>query len=406
MRGNTLAAIALGLTASTVSAQSGAWQQCGGVQYSGPTTCVSGYSCKYLNDYYWQCVPSDQVGTTTTTTTTTTRSSTTLSTTTRTTTPSTTTSSVRTSSSSSSSSRTTTTTTTTTRSTTTSTRTTTSSTATSTGTPGIKYWFSFGDSYTQTGFDPAGIQPAIGNALGNPPYPGWTSSNGPNWIDVATVKYNRSLVLTYNLAYGGATIDANLVQPYASNVLSLTDQTNQFLTYYASKPASAPWSSSNTLFSVFIGINDIANSWWKSDWLTFIDTLLTAEFALVEKMYNSGGRQFLISNIPAIERTPMMLADTQAARDGLKAALALWSTKLQTYITNFKASHSGTTFYFYDSYADYNTVLDNPTAFGMNPDVTLYGSDLTYAWSNNFHPSVIIQDYMGKRVADLLAPWW
>ncbi|KAF3196353.1 hypothetical protein TWF106_004986 [Orbilia oligospora] len=263
-----------------------------------------------------------------------------------------------------------------------------------------------GDSYTQTGFDPNGVQPAIGNPLGNPPYPGWTSANGPNWIDVATVKYNRSLVLTYNLAYGGATIDANLVQPYASNVLSLTDQTNQFLTYYANKPASAPWSSSNTLFSVFIGINDIANSWWKPDWLTFIDTLLTAEFALVEKMYNSGGRQFLISNIPAIERTPMMLADTQAARDGLKAALALWSTKLQTYITNFKATHSGTTFWFYDSYADYNTVLNSPATFGMNPDVTLYGNDLTYAWSNNFHPSVIIQDYMGKRVADLLASWW
>ncbi|KAF3090070.1 hypothetical protein TWF569_006420 [Orbilia oligospora] len=403
MKRNTLAAIALGLTASTVSAQSGAWQQCGGVQYTGPTTCVSGYSCKYLNDYYWQCIPSDQVGTTTTTTT---RASTTPATTIKTTTTTTTTSSVRTSSSSSSSSVRTSSTTT--RSTTTSTRTTTSSsaTATSTGTPGIKYWFSFGDSYTQTGFDPNGVQPAIGNPLGNPPYPGWTSANGPNWIDVATVKYNRSLVLTYNLAYGGATIDANLVQPYASNVLSLTDQTNQFLTYYANKPASAPWSSSNTLFSVFIGINDIANSWWKPDWLTFIDTLLTAEFALVEKMYNSGGRQFLISNIPAIERTPMMLADTQAARDGLKAALALWSTKLQTYITNFKATHSGTTFWFYDSYADYNTVLNNPATFGMNPDVTLYGNDLTYAWSNNFHPSVIIQDYMGKRVADLLASWW
>ncbi|KAK6358259.1 hypothetical protein TWF730_007609 [Orbilia blumenaviensis] len=395
MKGNTIAAIALGLTASTVSAQSGPWGQCGGVQYTGPTTCVAGYSCKYLNDYYWQCIPGDQVGTTTTrSTTTTTRATTTPSTTIRTTTVVTT-----------SASRTPTTTT---RSTTTSTRTTTSSTrtATSTGTPGIKYWFSFGDSYTQTGFDPNGVQPAVGNALGNPPYPGWTSANGPNWIDVATVKYNKSLVLTYNLAYGGATIDANLVQPYASNVLSLTDQTNQFLTYYANKPASAPWSSSNTLFSVFIGINDIANSWWKPDWLTFIDTLMAAEFALVEKMYNAGGRQFLISNIPAIERTPMMLADTQAARDGLKAALALWSTTLQSYIAQFKAAHPGTTFWFYDSYTDYNTVLDNPATFGMNPDVTLYGNDLTYAWSNNFHPAVIIQDYMGKRVADLLTSWW
>ncbi|KAF3933533.1 hypothetical protein ABW20_dc0109757 [Dactylellina cionopaga] len=404
MKSNALAsAVALGLI-TAVNAQSGAWGQCGGVTWTGATTCVSGYTCKYLNDYYWQCIPSDQAGTTTTTkpTTTAARTSTTLSTTTRTTTKSTTTSTRITTSSTRIP-----TTTTTTKSTTTSTKTTTSSskTATSTGTPGIKYWFSFGDSYTQTGFDPNGIQPASGNPMGNPPYPGWTSSGGINWIDVATAKYNKSQIFTYNLAFGGATIDANLVTPYASNVLSLTDQTNQFLTYYANKPASAPWTSSNTLFSVFIGINDISNSWWKSDWLTFVDTLITAEFALVEKMYNAGGRKFLISNIPAIERTPMMLADTQAARDGLKAALALWSSKLQTYITNFKSSHSGTTFWFYDSYTDYNTVLNSPASFGMNPDVTLYGSDPTWAWSNNFHPGIIIQDYMGKRVDDLLGNW-
>ena len=73
--------------------------------------------------------------------------------------------------------------------------------------------------------------------------------------------YNKSLILTYNLAYGGATIDANLVKPYLPTVKSLTDQVNQFLDSYADKPASAPWSGENTLFSVWIGINDIGNSW-------------------------------------------------------------------------------------------------------------------------------------------------
>ncbi|EWC44477.1 hypothetical protein DRE_06745 [Drechslerella stenobrocha 248] len=398
--------LVLGLGIGAVDAQSGAWGQCGGIGYTGPTTCVSGYGCKYLNDYYWQCIPSNQLGTSTTTTTTvkstttSARSSTTLSTTSRT---STTSSRTTTQTSPTSPSRTSTTTTT--RTTTTSSKSTTaSSSRTATPTPGIKYWFSFGDSYTQTGFNPNGIQPSTGNPMGNPPYPGWTSAGGPNWIGVATTKYNRSLTLTYNFAYGGATIDAALVTPYTSTVLSLTDQTNQFLSTYASGNPS--WTASNTLFSVFIGINDIANSWWRPNWLTFIDTLLTAEFALVAKMYDVGGRKFLISNIPAIERSPMMLADSQASRDALKAALALWSTKLQTYITNFQATHSGTTFWFYDSYADYNYVLDHPSLFGMNPNIALFGSDPTYAWYNDFHPGVIIQDYMGKRVDDLLVGFW
>ncbi|OCK78297.1 carbohydrate-binding module family 1 protein [Lepidopterella palustris CBS 459.81] len=45
--------------AASSSASSGTvahWGQCGGINYSGPTQCVSGTSCKWLNDWYWQCL--------------------------------------------------------------------------------------------------------------------------------------------------------------------------------------------------------------------------------------------------------------------------------------------------------------------------------------------------------------
>ncbi|KAG8846134.1 hypothetical protein FRB91_001134 [Serendipita sp. 411] len=37
--------------------QSPAYGQCGGINWTGPTTCVSGYTCQYSNDWYSQCVP-------------------------------------------------------------------------------------------------------------------------------------------------------------------------------------------------------------------------------------------------------------------------------------------------------------------------------------------------------------
>ncbi|KAF9452397.1 carbohydrate-binding module family 1 protein [Macrolepiota fuliginosa MF-IS2] len=40
-----------------VNAQSPAWGQCGGQGWSGPTTCVSGYTCTYNNTYHSQCLP-------------------------------------------------------------------------------------------------------------------------------------------------------------------------------------------------------------------------------------------------------------------------------------------------------------------------------------------------------------
>jgi hypothetical protein len=61
-----------------------------------------------------------------------------------------------------------------------------------------KLTFHSGDSYTTPGFNDTGVQPSIGNPLGNPNYPGYTSSNGPNWVDFLTVKYNESQVLTCN----------------------------------------------------------------------------------------------------------------------------------------------------------------------------------------------------------------
>ncbi|KAF3914351.1 Exoglucanase [Arthrobotrys entomopaga] len=96
----TIAAIALAAPA-LVAAQQGQWAQCGGIGWSGGTSCQSPYVCSTLNPYYAQCLTGSGgpttttratttaiVTTTTRTTTTratTTRATTTLSTTTRTT---------------------------------------------------------------------------------------------------------------------------------------------------------------------------------------------------------------------------------------------------------------------------------------------------------------------------------
>ncbi|KAK2464398.1 hypothetical protein APHAL10511_003546 [Amanita phalloides] len=155
------------------------------------------------------------------------------------------------------------------------------------------FWFSLGDSYTATGFDPSGILPSIGNPLGNPPYPGSTATRGANWVDYLTTTYNESLIFTYNLAYGGATIDSKLVKPYLPTVKSLTDQVNEYMASFSDHPASVPWKTRNTLFSIWIGINDIGNSFYLGgDRNEFNEVLLDAYFGLVEKLV--GGNTLLV----------------------------------------------------------------------------------------------------------------
>lgn len=265
-----------------------------------------------------------------------------------------------------------------------------------------KYWFSFGDSYTQTGFVTNGTLPAVGNALGNPPYPGWTATGGQNWVDYVTTVDNTSLVLTYNLAYGGATISADLVTPYEPTVLSLTDQVNQFLTNYASKPSTTPWNSRDTLFSVWIGINDIGNSYYLSgDRDAFSDTLLDAYFALVQQLYNTGARNFLFVNVPPIDRSPLMLAQSDWSQTTEKSVIEGFNTKLTARTASLKANHSDVTTWIWDSNAAFTAILDDPTSYGFE-DATTFGDAPNIFWGNNYHPSSYAHAYFGPDVAKVL----
>ncbi|KAI0684841.1 hypothetical protein BC835DRAFT_590621 [Cytidiella melzeri] len=337
-------------------AQQTEWQQCGGIGWTGLTQCTTGLTCTKLNDYYSQCLQA----TTTVASTPTTAPSTVTSLPAQPTPP------INTK---------------------------------------INYWFSFGDSYTQTGFTLNGTQPSVGNPLGNPPYPGYTAVGGVNWIDLSTVQFNRSVILTYNYAYGGATIDASLVTPYEPTVLSLTDQVNEFLSSSVSTPSAAvPWRADNTMFSVWIGINDIGNSYYESgDRSAFSDTLLDAYFALVQKLThlfsNIGGRNFLFINVPPIDRSPLMLAQSASAQATEKTVIAGFNSKLAQRVAAF-ATSTGSKTWVWDSNAAFTTVLNSPTTYGF-VDNTSYGNTGDF-WGNNYHPSAAAHTIWAEGISQLL----
>ena len=139
---------------------------------------------------------------------------------------------------------------------------------------------SSGDSYTATGFNAAtGPQSNSCNPLGNPPYPSYTSSDGPNWVGFLSTTYNESLILTYNFAQDGAIVDSSLVPPYLPTTPSMKHQIqNDFSPRYGNQTSFTPWTSNDSLFGFFIGINDIGNSYTqknKSD----VQTNIFVEYA-------------------------------------------------------------------------------------------------------------------------------
>jgi hypothetical protein len=59
-----------------------------------------------------------------------------------------------------------------------------------------------------------------------------------------------------------ATVDSNLVTPYLPTVQSIVTQVSLFQRYLAPKPAAAKWTSDDSLFAFWIGINDVGNSFY------------------------------------------------------------------------------------------------------------------------------------------------
>ncbi|KAL8893108.1 MAG: hypothetical protein Q9215_000113 [Flavoplaca cf. flavocitrina] len=136
----------------------------------------------------------------------------------------------------------------------------------------VQYMFTFtsGDSYTSTAFNIRGPQPSRENPLGNPPYPGATSANGPNYVDFLTTTYNQSFIRTFNFGYGGATIDPSLIaSPYGSIVQSFQQQVRE----------------------------------------EFVPT-----YATNSGLYTAGARNFLFMNVPPIDRSPGTLGRDKATQ--------------------------------------------------------------------------------------------
>ncbi|TEA16249.1 Acetylesterase [Colletotrichum sidae] len=369
---SVLLAAGFGMSAN---AQAPIWAQCGGQGYSGPSSCVAGGYCSSQNPWYFQCVPGTAPGATST----------------------------RVSSVPAPTSV---------RTTTVTVRTTTSSsrppTATATSSPaGPKYFITFGDSYSQTGFNINGTKPNPQNPLGNPDLPGWTASGGLDWVGFMVTQYNASLTYSYNLAYGGATTDASLIAPYAPTVLSFVDQVAEFSRSLAPKPSWAPWTAENTLVGVWMGVNDVGNSFWLGNRETLTAQVLAAYFAQLQVLYDAGVRNFVLLGVPPTQKTPLMLANGADSNAQLAAAIAQYNDLIADNLAAFRARNAGVTSWVVDTAAAFDEAINNPTAYGA-PDATCYNADgVSCLWFNDYHPGVQIQKLVAQAVAQAVgAPWF
>ncbi|GAB7336618.1 hypothetical protein MBLNU13_g10314t2 [Cladosporium sp. NU13] len=206
-------------------------------------------------------------------------------------------------------------------------------------------WLQNGSSYSQTGFNASLTLPSSQNILGNPAFPGWTTTGGLNWLEFLATEANSTLTYVYNFASGGATSDSTII------------------------PQSSP--------------GDVGNAWSWLNYTTLIPKIIRSRMDQTQALYDFGGRDFIILNIPPINQSPLMLSKGETVVRDEGIAIDQYNHALSGSIRAFKAANPDANVHYVDTTNAFWKVLKNPEAFGAR-DANCFDDDgLTCLWWNN-----------------------
>jgi hypothetical protein len=163
-------------------------------------------------------------------------------------------------------------------------------------------------------------------------------------------------------------LDSAIVPPASSSILSVKQQIqNEFIPGYVT-PKTAPsppnWAGSNTLFAIWIGINDIGATFTKgSAAFTIYDEILAEYTLLINQLYSVGARNFIFISVPTIDRSPGTIARGATIAEEEKAAVVQWNQRLANVAQDFKTNHTDTNNWIFDANALFSELLNNITSF-------------------------------------------
>ena len=257
----------------------------------------------------------------------------------------------------------------------------------------------FGDSLSDTGnvwFATSGMVPPPpyfqGSAGGAPDFTGgqWSSPEGPSWPTLFASEFGQtatpslvSVSIANNYAWGGARTGVN---PNPAATPWLDQQVAQYLAPFQ---VSATSPTPETLVSIMIGGNDVANNLGDEAALQAGITSITTQMT---NLYKQGVRQFLISNVPDIGATP----EFQDRGSDVATFATFWTTQWNAALAAAldELELPGAVINFFDFYTfskdpELLTLFDNTTdaCFIPPPTPSVCSDPASYFYWDSFHPS-------------------
>jgi phospholipase/lecithinase/hemolysin len=254
--------------------------------------------------------------------------------------------------------------------------------------------------------------------MGNPAFGAATYNGGRNWVKWLTGSYNDTLLLTYDLAVPGATLDKSLVTGASVDFIG---QNRVFKDNFEGKAPIVAWNSQNSIFGFWFGINDINNGFNKANSSAIYEQEITQYFDQVHSLYLAGARKFFFLQAPrkcaressnstnalltwyiALERYPVVLRRDTASRNQEISAKNTFNSLLVQHFNKFVASHNEVLSHLINVDSAFDLVLDNPKRYGA-PNTTCENTDGTSClWRDDLHAGVQIHNQVALKVSATL----
>ncbi|GAA5849297.1 hypothetical protein JCM3766R1_001639 [Sporobolomyces carnicolor] len=269
--------------------------------------------------------------------------------------------------------------------------------------------FSFGDSYTTTGYKPyeGGVTQLEGI--------GKTTSGGYNWVQFLAYSQPKLATSYYDLAYSGATTNNSVV---ASNVPCFIDQANIWRDWFAKPDSEVKWRSNSTLFTVWFGINDVGFATVSNQNSTEQRPLIFATYwNVIDMLYAHGARNILLLGVPPTNRSPFVQSTNEVIVSIFEDYIAGYNAHLYEFAQSLSQKYKDMNVALFDTQGLFNAILDQPELYGFK-DSTSFCNQYSwstnkpndsqeicryplaqYVWYNSYHPSWTVHRLLASMLA-------
>ena len=217
--------------------------------------------------------------------------------------------------------------------------------------PQISNLLVFGDSLSDMG----NAKDSVLNVPDVPPYWKGRFSNGPVWIEYLSAAYGLTTTVGSltepgdNRAFGGAQTG-----PGFSYVL-LPNVGTQITNYFANVQSSI---ASDDVVTLWAGGNDFLYGTANSD------TIVANMESHIRQLENGGATEFIIPNLPPLEKTPEILSRSQNQQSTIATEVISYNTKLLNLINDLRAELT-IEIHYIDAWSLFNDIVDNSLALGI-----------------------------------------